>query len=118
MGTAYIEVTIEPEVGGIFLFCAEAVAEVEYTVEDGDLIDWNIRDFRFDKYQSVWNDMDREWSRKKVAEHWCPDVLRPALIAYVDKDKLEEALCEHLHAEGELAYFNEGLRADYRAAVL
>lgn len=35
MGTAYIDVTIEPTERGVLLFQAECAAEIEYTIDDG-----------------------------------------------------------------------------------
>ena len=118
MGTAYIETTITAEEGGVTLFQIECTAEVEYTTDRGELADWHIRDFSFTENKGHWNSRENVWEYVAVASTWCPDDLRPVLIRYADQAAIEDALYEQLRANGELAYANEALRADYRAQVL
>ena len=117
MGTAYIPVIIEAAEGSVSLFDAECIAEVEYNVSRGDLEDWHVSDLKFERTEPHWTP-DNRLIHRKVAEAWCPDDLRAALIKRIDQSKLEADLCEHLHAEGELSYANDGQRADYHAAVM
>lgn len=119
MGTAYLQTTITAEEGAVFLFETECVAEVEYEIEDGDLSGWHIADFKFVKEQNVWNDTDKVWVRKVIETVWCPSALRPALLAYVDKAKIEEELEELLHSTGEIgSESSASMRSDYHARVM
>lgn len=119
MGTAYISTTITAEEGNVFLLETECIAEVEYVIEDGDLSGWHISDFKFTKEQNVWNDTDKVWVRKVIETVWCPDALRPALLAYVDKDKIEEELEELLHSTGEIgSESSASMLSDYHARVM
>lgn len=118
MGTAYIPTTITAEANGIYLFETEAVAEVEYTIEDNSLLGWWITNFKFEDHKQRWDSRTGTYKRTKVAEAWCPKILVPTLKEYADQTAIEEALSEHLYSTGELAYENGGLRADYHARVL
>ena len=120
MPTAYIDTTVTAMLGDVCIIEKDCTAEVEYQIEDGDLADWYIRDFRFDDERTAWDDMAGEWTRKKVAEHWCPDELRPAFLHYADKEHIEERLVEKLIDSGEISLGSaaESLRSDYHASVL
>lgn len=118
MPTALIETTVTAMLGDVCVLEKDCTAEVEYQIEDGGLADWYIRDFRFDDERAVWDDTDKVWITRKVAEHWCPDELRPALLHYADKAHIEERLVEKLISDGEISLGSSAdLRADYFARV-
>ncbi len=117
MGTAYIPVIIEAAEGSVSLFDVECIAEVEYTTSRSDLEDWHVSDLKFQKTEPHWTP-DNRLIHRTVAEAWCPDDLRAALIKRIDQSALEDKLVEHLYAAGEMSYANDGLRADYRSAVM
>lgn len=118
MGTAFIDTTVTAKIGDVYIIEKDCVAEVEYQTEDGDLVDWYIRDFRFDDERAAWDDTDKVWTTRKVAEHWCPDELRPALLHYADKAHIEEKLVEKLISNGEIVLESSAdMLADYHARV-
>lgn len=118
MPTALIDTTVTAMVGDVCILEKDCTAEIEYQIEDGNLGDWYIRDFRFDDERTAWDDTAKVWFRKKVAEHWCPDEIRPALIHYADKAWLEERLVEKLMADGEIVLESSAdLLADYHKRV-
>ena len=116
MGTAYIDTTITAEEGGVFLFETECVAEVEYELDNNDLYDWSIVDFRFDKTEGRWD--GEVFKRVKVAETWCPDDLRAILLRHVDHAFVQERLIDRLTDAGELTIVTAADRAAYHAGVL
>lgn len=118
MPTAYIDITVCGMVRQIFLFETEVVAEVEYDIDGGELVDWAITAFKAVKEQI---DIDRDTfvrRTKKLDECWVPDSFDKVLREFVDKDALEEKLVEQLYADGELYYADDVLRRDYHASVL
>lgn len=116
MGTAYIETTVTAEEGGVFLFETDCVAEIEYELDNNDLYDWSIVDFRFDKTEGRW---DGEVFRQvKLAEVWCPDDFRSILLRHVDHAEVQERLIDRLTDAGELTLPGNSLRSDYHASVL
>ena len=118
MGTAYINCDITAVLGGVTLFQIEAVAEVEYEVDAGDLTDWRIRDFKFEEFRTRHDSSSNTYRRVKIAEAWCPDVLRPTLMEYVDRDTLEQDLVDQLMVSGEMYCQSEAQRRSYHSAVL
>lgn len=119
MGTAYIETTITAEEGGVTLFETECVAEIDYETDHGELADWSIRDFRFDRYEGRWNAAKGVYERVKAGEVWCQtEDLRRVLLSYADMDAIREELADKLHQTGELTYANPALRGDYHSRVL
>jgi len=119
MPTAYIDTTVTAMLGDVCILEKDCVAEVEYQIEDGALADWYIRDFRFDDERAAWDDTAQVWTRKKIAEHWCPDELRPVFLHYADKEHIEEQLVGSLIMSGEIEMASAAdLRADYHASVL
>lgn len=117
MPTAYIPTTIHAQIGSVFLFETECVAEVEYLTERGALQDWVITDFKFQDERYDRDEATGQLKRTVRGEAWCPDILRPTLMEYVDRDRIEESLREHLAAEGE-TYASDEARRDYHAAVM
>lgn len=117
MGTAYIDITIQPKERGVLLFQAECAAEIEYTAEDGDLIEWHVTNLKFTDTGSVWDDTAGKWTRGITRTTMASKAVKELLTEYIDTRELEERLFEHLRSNGELGYFNEALRADYRAVV-
>lgn len=119
MGTAYLDVTITLEEGGIILCECEPVAEIEYVLEDGELSGWHVSDFRFDQYSWFSRPGVGKPEKRKTGEAWCPDDFRAVLVRYLDKTALEEALFEYLYEAGELrTETSASLSADYHAGVL
>ena len=116
MGTAYIETTVSVDLGPVHLFEVDCTAEIEYIVDAGELVDWHIRDFKFEKRRPISQSGNVIWM--KVAEAWCSDNLRPVLIEHADKDAIEERLAAKLFSEGEMYSPCEELRRDYHARVL
>lgn len=116
MPTAYIDTVVTAKLGDVTLFETDCVAEVEYTVDAGELADWHITDFRFDA--CAYRVSDGAAKRVKTAEVWCPDILRPTLLEYADKDAIEEKLVEQLLADGEMYFTADDQRRDYHARVL
>jgi hypothetical protein len=119
MATTYSPVTITAEEGPAFLFETECVAQVEYEIEDNVVTQWTITDFRFDAETNVWDDTAGKWLRRAVASVWCPEELRPVLIKYIDRKRLDEDLHEKLFADGEIGLSNYAEEiSDYHASVL
>lgn len=118
MGTAYIAVTIEPREDRVTLFQVEAIAEVEYQTDCGELHDWHVSNFKFIEERSYWDDTARVWTRRKIAECWAPKAIKEFLLEHIDNEYVENMLVEQLTAAGEIAYITPGLRADYHASVL
>ena len=119
MGTAYIQTTITAEEGDVILFEAEAVAEVEYVIEDGDLTGWHVSDLRFDHHASTYDATAGRWVYKVDRSAWCPEQLLAVLVPYIDKAKLEDELFEHLTEAGEVRLeTSAGQLAHYHAAVM
>lgn len=103
---------------GDFIHDIECEAEVDYTVDGGELTDWGIREFWFTVGESR-QMPDGTWKFIRTGKYPCPDVLRPALLAYVDKDAVESDLVERLYLAGEMYCTDAAeLRRDYHAGVL
>lgn len=118
MGTAYLPITITAQEGPVTLFECECVAEVEYhvSVRDG-LTDWHVSNLKFEESRSEWDDTDRVWNRRKVAEAWAPKTLFAVLLDHIDATTLEEQLVDRLLSTGEISYAAPAMRADYHAGV-
>lgn len=120
MATCYIDIVIEPKDKGEALFQAECAAEIDYETDKGTLGDWQITDFRFDHYGSIWSTAQGKYVHVKVAESWASQVtaLFKLLLPFVDMKDLEAKLFERLADEGELTDQTAAQRADYHAQVL
>lgn len=119
MPTAYMEVLVAPREGAVTLFETEPVLEVEYQIEDGELDGWHVAKLKFQEFRSEWDDTDRAWRRKLVAETPCPDDLVEPLLDRLHMGDLEEQLRELLISTGEIGYATRAAeRADYHARLL
>lgn len=118
MPTAYIDCTVTAMIREICLFEADVVAEVEYHIDAGELVEWGISNFKAVKEKVEVDPTTYVRRTKKLDECWVPDAFQKVLLDYVDKDALEEKLVEQLYADGELYYANDELRRDYHARVL
>lgn len=116
MAAAYIAVTVTVEEGGVFLFEAECIAEIDYELDGNQLYDFSIVDFRFEKTEDRWN--GEVFSRVVVEAVRCPRDLREILYRCADYAFIEEQLIELLTIWGCIKPASAELRADHHASVI